>query len=225
MRTENIYCTLDTETFGGASTPKGIYHLAGIIHNRKGEILGCFNYLIAEHYDEIEKDDYAKRNFHKYAEMVANGEVTVIPSERMAVDCVNALCDYYNVKFMMAFNSGFDYTKTLCRELIAEREFIDIWLMALQTLGCLKKYSKFCHENEFRSSSKKSCATSAESFYAYLTGNVDYKEEHTALEDSKIEMEIFLACISTHKKFTKNCHCFDYEDKFKLFPRWQKKGG
>ena len=36
---KNIYCTLDTETFGGAAFPKGIYHLAGIIHDRQGNIL------------------------------------------------------------------------------------------------------------------------------------------------------------------------------------------
>ena len=74
---KNIYCTLDTETFGGASNPKGIYHLAGIIHDRQGNILATFNYLIAEHYEEIEKDDYAKKNFFKYLEMIQNGIVTL----------------------------------------------------------------------------------------------------------------------------------------------------
>ena len=46
---KNVYCVLDTETYGGAAFPKGIYHLAGIIHDRQGNVYGCFNYLIAEH--------------------------------------------------------------------------------------------------------------------------------------------------------------------------------
>jgi hypothetical protein len=216
---KNIYCTLDTETFGGASNPKGIYHLAGIIHDRQGNILATFNYLIAEHYEEIEKDDYAKKNFFKYLEMIQNGIVTMIPTEQEAVSMVDALCNFYNVRYMMAYNSGFDFVKTACRDLIAEREFIDIYLMTLQTITHLKKYAKFCVNNGFRSASGKSVATSAESVYAYLTNNVDYSEEHTAFEDSKIEMQIFLACLATHKKFTKNEHQWNCKQG-KCFPRW-----
>lgn len=216
---KNVYCVLDTETYGGAAFPKGIYHLAGIIHDRQGNVYGCFNYLIAEHYDEIAKDDYAKKNFERYEDMVQNGIVTLIPSEDMAIEAVNALCDYFEVNYMTAFNSGFDYCKTACYKLIEKREFIDIWLMALETIGSYKKYANYCRENNLVSRSGKTCSTSAEAFYSYLTGNPCYIEEHTALEDAKIEMEIFLASLATHKKFTKNCHTFDYPDKFKLFQK------
>lgn len=91
--------------------------------------------------------------------------------------------------------------------------------MAVQTLTKIKKYSTFCFENGLKSSTGKSVATNAESFYAYLTNNANYKEEHTAMEDSKIEMAIFLACLKTHKKFTKNVHCFDCREN-KTFPKW-----
>lgn len=217
---KNIYCTMDTETFGGASNPKGIYHLAGIIHDRLGNIFAVFNYLIAEHYDEIEKDTYAKKNFHKYEKMVQNGIVTVVPTEAEAVAMVDSLCDYYNVRYMMAYNTSFDFVKTACRDLIINREFIDIYLMTLQTITHIKKYAKFCNENGLRAkNSGKSVSTSAESVYAYLTDNVLYEEEHTAFEDSKIEMEIFLACLATHKKYTKNIHQYDCKNG-KCFPKW-----
>ncbi|MBP3801572.1 MAG: hypothetical protein J6I85_06100 [Clostridia bacterium] len=216
---KNIYCTLDTETFGGASNPKGIYHLAGIIHDREGHIYAIFNYLIAEHYEEIEKDEYAKKNFYKYSIMVAEGLVTMIASEKEAVRMVDELCNFYNVRYMMAYNSAFDFVKTECRELIVNREFIDIYLMTLQTITHIKKYAKFCRENNFSSASGKTVSTSAQSVFAYLTNNADYQEEHTALEDSKIEMQIFLACIATHKKYTKNAHQFDCK-KGKCFPKW-----
>lgn len=218
--TKNMYCTLDTETFGGVSNPKGIYHLAGIIHDRQGNIFATFNYLIAEYYEEIEKDDYAKKNFTKYLDMIHNGIVTMISTEKDAISMVNALCDCYNVRYMMAYNTGFDFVKTACKDLIIDREFIDIYLMALQTITHIKKYAKFCNDNGFRSRSGKSVATSAESVYAYLTNNILYTEEHTAFEDSKIEMQIFLACLATHKKFTKNVH--QYDCKYgKCFPKWE----
>ena len=216
---KNIYCTLDTETFGGAVNPKGVYHLAGIIHDRKGNIFATFNYLIAEHFEEIEKDDYAKNNFYKYIDMVNAGSITSIATEEEAVKAVDEICKFYNVRYMMAFNSGFDFVKTICQSLIKHREFIDIWLMAVQTLTKIKKYNTFCHDNNFRSSTGKSIATNAESFYAYLTDNANYKEEHTAMEDSKIEMEIFLACVKTHKRYSKNIHCWDCREN-KTFPKW-----
>lgn len=216
---KNMYCTLDTETFGGASKPKGIYHLGGFVHDRNIQTSGAFNYVIAEHYGQIQKDSYAKKNFQRYERMVEDGVATMVATEKEAVEAVNRLCDFYGVRYMMAFNSGFDFTKTICRELLENREFIDIWLMAMQTLTFRKKYQAFCRENNFLSSSKKSCSTSAETVYAYLTGNVEYIEEHTALEDAKIEMEIFKACIDSHKKFSKNVHCFDFPDRFTLFPK------
>lgn len=220
---KNFYCTLDTETFGGAANPKGIYHLGGLIHDRMGNVVAPFNYLIAEHYGEIQKDDYAKRNFDRYAAMVADGIVTMIATEREAVAAVDNLCDMFNVRYMTAFNTGFDFTKTLCRDLLADREFIDIYLMAVQTLGQLKKYAAYCRENGLRTASKKSVATSAEAFYSYLTGNPAYVEEHTALEDAKIEKDIFLACLRTHKAFTKNIHFYDYcvaNKAWGMIPRW-----
>lgn len=223
---KNIYCTLDTETFGGASKPKGIYHLAGIVHDRNGQKLATFNYLIAEHYEEINKDEYAKKNFPKYLEMVADGHITMIDTEEHAVSMVDALCDYYAVKYMMAFNTGFDFCKTACAKLIEDREFIDIYLMALQTITHIKRYATFCRKHGLRSKGGKrqSVATSAEAVYAYITNNAEYQEEHTAMEDSKIEMEIFLACLATHKHFTKNTHQWDCKENNKCFPSWYANG-
>lgn len=216
---KNIYCTLDTETFGGASKPKGIYHLGGVIHDRMGNVMACFNYVIAEHFNEIQLDSYAKRNMERYTEMVKNGTATMIDTETHAVEMVSSLCDFFNVRYVMAFNSGFDFGKTACKALLDGREFIDIWLAALQTLVIRKKYVEFCREHGLTSKTKKSCSTSAETVYAYLTNNPNYDEEHTALEDAKIEVEIFVKCMAAHKKFTKNCHCFDYADRYTLFPK------
>ena len=215
---KKIYCILDTETVGGATTPTGFYHLGGIIHDRQGNIYGCFNYLVAEMFDLIKDDDYAKKNFDLYNDMVEQGIATMIDTQENAVAMVNELCNYYGVNTMTAFNSGFDYTKTLCRELLNGREFIDLWLMSLETICQKASYRKFCAENG-RYNNKGNCRTNAETVYAYLTDTPDYCEEHTALEDSKIELEIFNACIKSHKKFTPNCHCFDYENKWGLFPK------
>ena len=219
---KTIYCTLDSETVGGASAPTGMYNLGCTIHDRNGHIFATCSMLVMEHYDEIRTDDYAKKNFHLYEERLARGEMSAVATEEEAVSIVRNLCHFYGVRYVMAFNSGFDFCKTICRQLLDEFEFIDLWLMAVQTICHQKGYAKFCRENGFKSSSGKSCATSAESVYAYITGNPDYTEEHTALNDALIEMEIFVKCLSHHKKFTKNIHNFDAKGKEynKCFPKW-----
>lgn len=216
-----MYCTLDTETVGGASHPTGTYNYGGKIHDRQGNVVASFSLLVAEHYDEIKTDDYAKRNFHLYEQYINEGKVTVVPTEQDALEIIRTLCKHYNVKYLMAYNSGFDFVKTNLSELLNDFEFIDIYLMALQTITHIKKYATFCRENGLRSSSGKSVATSAESMFAYLTQNADYSEEHTAFEDANIEMEIFLACLRTHKKFTRNVHQWDCKVG-KNFPKWEE---
>ena len=213
----NMYCTLDTETVGGATNPLGFYHLGGIIHDRQGNVVGCFNYLVAEMLPYVLEDDYAKKNLPLYFEMLQNGTATLIDTQENAIAVVNSTLSYHNVNVMTAFNSGFDYCKTQCADLLEGRDFIDLWLMALECICQKASYKKFCAESG-RYNKKGNCKTNAETVYAYLTDTPDYCEEHTALEDSKIELEIFNACIKSHKRFTQNCHCFDNPNKWDLFP-------
>lgn len=216
-----VYCTLDTETVGGACGSNDIYNLSGIIHDREGNYLATFNFLVAEHFARINNAIYGKKNLHHYAEMISKGEITIIPTEAEAIAIVDSLLNFYNVKYVMAFNSGYDYTRTACSALLEGREFIDIQLMAMQIFGGRKTYSDFCHEHNFRSGGKGTkCASSAESYYAYITKNPDFEEEHTAFADSAIEVEIFTSCIRTHKKYTKNCHWHDFGGKWTLVRGW-----
>lgn len=219
---KNIYCTLDTETVGGASTPTGIYNFGCVIHDGVGNIFATCSLLVMEHFEEIRNDDYAKKNFPIYAERLASGEMTAVATEAEALSIIRNLCHFYGVKYVMAYNTGFDLVKTICRELCNDFEFIDLYLMALQTITHQKGYARFCRENGFKSRSGKSCATSAESVYAYITNNPDYEEEHTAFADALIEMAIFVKCYSLHKKFTKNAHQWDCkgEEFNKCFPKW-----
>lgn len=217
---KTIYCTLDTETVGGCANPKGMYNLGCVIHDKDGNIFATTSMLVMEHYNDIEKDTYAKNNFHIYEERLNNGTMSAVATERDAIEIVRNLCKFYGVKYVQAYNSVFDFEKTICRELLDDFEFIDIYLMALQTITHLKGYKKFCIENGFKSQSGKSCATSAESVYAFITDNADYTEEHTALSDAMIEKDIFVRCYKMHKKFTKNTHQYNCQGKgaHKCFP-------
>lgn len=214
-------CTIDTETVGGATKPKGMYNLGFVIFEmHTGRVLTQFDIIIDEFYNQIKDDDYAKKNFELYAKRVGASRVLHFPTEQRAINFCRKMCRLFNVKYISAYNSGFDFCKTKCRLLLNEFEFIDIYLMALQTVTHLKKYRAFCIEHNYLSRNKKKCATSAESVYAFITNDGNYVEEHTALADALIEKEIFARCLSMHKKYSKNCHAWDCPDyKTKCYPK------
>jgi hypothetical protein len=43
----------------------------------------------------------------------------------------------------------------------------------------------------------------AETIYRYISGNYDFKESHTGLEDVMIEKDILTYCFRKHKKMRK----------------------
>ena len=112
---KTIYCTLDTETVGGATAPTGTYNLGCVIHDRYGNILATTSLLIMEHYDGIRHDDYAKKNFYIYENRLASGEISAVATETDAFNIIRNLCRFYGVKYVMAYNTGFDLVKTVCK--------------------------------------------------------------------------------------------------------------
>lgn len=215
------YCTIDTETIGGFK-PSSIYNIGCVIHDGEGHIYATTSILIMEHYNKIKKDSYAKKNFYKYDYRLKKGIMTAVATETEAINIIKNLCHFYGVKYIMAYNSEFDFTKTSCKELLNDFQFIDIWLMALQTVTHLKKYYQYCKNNNFCTDSGKSCKTSAEVVYSYITDNPDYKEEHTALNDALIEKDIFVYCRRMHKRYNKNTHMKQAkgEECNKYIPKW-----
>jgi hypothetical protein len=57
-----------------------------------------------------------------------------------------------------------------------------------------KSYQDFCDEHGLYSDSGN-YSTTAETAYKFVTKTVDFVEEHTALADSLIELEILVACV------------------------------
>lgn len=110
----------------------------------------------------------------------------------------------YNVKEIWAYNCTFD--KNAMIRLFADDLFdelnvvwLDIWSAIIMTKCLTEKYVNFCKENNFLTD-KGNCKTSAEIVYAYLTNDVNFKEEHTGKSDCKIEYKILLTAKNTKKK-------------------------
>ena len=60
-----------------------------------------------------------------------------------------------------------------------------------------EEYKKFCERNDFMTKHRKPRPQKkAETLYRYLTNDPSYTEEHTALEDSKIELFILMTALA-----------------------------
>lgn len=83
--------------------------------------------------------------------------------------------------------------------------FYDIIPAIVHTKLLNKDYVKFCNKNGFITT-KGNVMTKAEVVYRYLTNNIDFTEEHTGLDDCKIEFSILLEAINSGKKIDRNEH-------------------
>ena len=107
----------------------------------------------------------------------------------------------HNIQRVYAYNSPFDkkaFNFTIkyfgTRNIFYEKGWYDIHAIANNFIHNTEEYKEWCIENGFVSP-KNYLRTNNEKTYAFLTDNIDYKEIHTGLEDSKIEMFILNECI------------------------------
>lgn len=111
----------------------------------------------------------------------------------------------YNIKRIWAYNCSFDRA-ALNRLFGDERfniinsmvEFCDIIPAILHTRLLNKEYIDFCKKNKFITE-KGNIQTKAEVVYKFLTGNLNFEEEHTGLADVQIETEILLTAMKESK--------------------------
>lgn len=181
-----------------------ILNIGGVIIDvERQEIIEEFDYLIEEIWEneEIMNNFYFKDRLDKFQDIT---EVTFSD----AIKNIKNLLQKYNVNTVLAYNISFDQQSLLdtCDYMhmyidLSKYEIKDIYAMACDMLKRNKEaYSVFCTETG-RLSPAGNRLTNAESVYAFLTGNPDYAEDHTALEDSRIEAVIFLECQNYEDKY------------------------
>jgi len=204
MNKEHNYIVFDTET-KGLDEPF-IYDLGLAVCNRKGEVKETKNLVIKEmwvdHRDLLNTAYYADK-LPQYEEELANGTRELV-SWYEAKQIFKELCEKYNVKAIMAHNAFFDYKATkFTQEFFTNGKYhsflpygIELWdtlAMARSAIAPMKKYQKFCKENGYLTSKNQPRLT-AEILYRFISGNNDFIEAHTGLEDVLIEKEIFAYC-------------------------------
>ena len=220
----NYLMGMDTETCNGIVngdkldlSQSIVYDIGWVITDKRGRIYEQRSFLIYEVFVEMKdvmKSAYYADKIPMYWEQVKAGQRKLVRFQTMYNQFWNDV-KTYNVKNVFAHNARFDYnalnntirfiTKSSKRYFFPKK--IEIWdtlKMARQTIGKQKSYRNWCFRNEFVTKHRTpQVRLTAEILYRYITGNVNFVESHTGLEDVLIETTILVHCFRQHKKMEK----------------------
>ena len=208
---KNYYLTIDPETAGGLDAPL-VYDLGGCIHDKKGNVYETFSFVISDIFmnQALMETAYYYDKGPAYWQDIAKGTRKVITLKGARYK-IRRICKKYGVKAIIAHNAYFDYKalRNTMEAVTDEKYFlpygIEVWdtlKMARDTIGKQKTYKRFCNDNGYLTRYNKPRMT-AEILYKYISGDNDFIENHTGIEDVLIEKEIFAKCVAQHKPMTK----------------------
>jgi hypothetical protein len=215
----------DTETCNTLVNEKGgldmsstfVYDIGWAVCDKRGNIYETKSYIVDDifnHEKELMESAYYSSKIPQYLEQIAKGERVVASYYEIRKDFLDTMARY-NTNTVCAHNSRFDYnaTNTTQRWLTKSKyryffpKDVEIWdtlKMARDVVIYTKSYKAFCEKNGYMTKHKtpRPRAT-AEIIYRYITGNEEFIESHTALEDVLIEVKILAYCFSKHKAMAK----------------------
>lgn len=203
---------MDTETLG-VDKPL-VYDLGVTIADKQGNIYAQANWIIKEVFEQKEKmkTAYYANKLPKYDKMIKEGQAKLMPWAEVRQELNQMLADN-NVKVISAYNLGFDiramnYTnkclgfKTKFLIPRVKYETWDLWGMATQTILKQRTFHKIANRENWKTE-KGNILTNAEVCYRYITNQMGFIEDHTALSDTEIETKIMVRCLKQHKKMEK----------------------
>lgn len=205
MSTKNIYAIVDTETAGNFSNPL-CYDISTIFFDAKGNELFKKCYIINEVWNNSELFNTAYYSYKRPLYDEINKEY--YNTKDFALEFSKKLTEY-KVTHIIGYNINFDLNslqntvKTYTgRNIKFTKQIYDIWTMCCELIMNTQNYKNFCRENGFISQAGN-YLSNAEVAYRYVTNNINFIEDHTALSDCEIEKMLFLHCLSKKKKFTR----------------------
>lgn len=212
-------CPLDKDFDGVSAYNMFVYDVGYAIVDKRGNVYRTRSFVNADIYlgeKELMKSAYYAKKIPQYEEDLHAG-IRKLASMATIRRTLVADMQEYNVKEIYAHNMRFDYgsLNNTQRYLTKSRyrfffpygvEICDTLRMARDVLGNMPTYRKFCEENGYLTKTGHARMT-AEIIYRFITGENDFKESHTGLEDVMIEKDILAYCFRQHKKM--NRLCFD----------------
>ena len=217
----NYKIVLDTETCHLEKTDEVtpwnmfVYDIGWAIVDKRGNVYKTQSFINADIFldeKELMKSAYYSEKIPKYWEDIKSGIRQLRSFYNIKKQLLGDIAEY-GVKEIYAHNMRFDYgtlqntqrwlTKSKYRYFFPKGiEICDTLKMARQVLKDSKMYRVWCEQNGYITKNNQ-CRFSAEVLYRYITGNNNFIESHTGLEDVMIEKDILAYCYSRHKKMVR----------------------
>lgn len=220
----NYLIGIDTETCNGAMADKKpdlsqslVYDIGWAVCDKKGRVYKTESFVIYEIFvgmADVMKSAYYAKKIPMYWKQIKSGQRKLTSFWTVYKVFQNDIKEY-GVKNIFAHNAGFDVralnntiryiTKSKYRYFFPYKiEMWDTLRMSRQTIGKQKMYSVYCQKNGYltRHATPQNRLT-AEIIYRYLSGNSEFSESHTGLEDVLIEIQILAHCFRQHKRMNK----------------------
>ena len=218
---------LDTETCNGILTDDKldlsdslVYDLGFAVVDKKGTVYETRSFVISEVFNgmtDVMASAYYADKIPQYIADIASGKRILTSFYNARIELLKIM-KKYNTHTVAAHNASFDLralnntqrylTKSKYRYFFPFST--EIWCtlkMARQTIGKQKSYKLFCEVNNYMTKHKvPQVRLTAEILHRYLTGNDEFVESHTGLEDVMIEKDILAHCIRQHKKMVKKLY-------------------
>jgi hypothetical protein len=215
---------LDTETANGIVTDDKldlsqslVYDLGWAITDKRGHIYKTRSFVIAEIFCDMRD----VMNSAYYAEKIPNYWNEIKSGQRKLASFWTVWKIFkqdakeYGITQFFAHNASFDLralnntiryiSKSKYRYFFPyNSEIWDTLKMARQTIGKQKSYKRYCIDNSYMTNHKvPQVRLTAEIIYKYISGDDNFQESHTGLEDVLIETAILAHCFRQHKKMDK----------------------
>ena len=203
---ETLFLVVDCETTNTIDDPFA-YDVGFAVVRANGEVLESHSYVVADIFldAELMSSAYFADKIPQYWEEIKSGKRQLRRFKTIR-SILRDVVAQYGIRYVVAHNASFDYRSlNYTQRLLTSSKWryflpwgVQVWdtlKMARECLGKDEQYKQFCIENEFLTS-KGQCRFTAEIIYRYLTGNLEFIEEHCGLEDVLIEKDILAYCIA-----------------------------
>ena len=206
---ETLFLVVDTETTNSIDDPFA-YDVGFAVVKATGELLEAHSYVVADIF--LDKDLMASAYFAnkipQYWEDIKSGK-RILRRFKTIKSILRDVVAQYGIRYVVAHNASFDYRSlNYTQRLLTSSRYryflpwgVEIWDTLKMTRECLGKdeqYRQFCLDNGYTygKEEKPQLRYTAEIVYRFLSGNLDFVEEHTGLEDVLIEKDILAFCLA-----------------------------
>lgn len=200
------YIMLDTETTNSLDDPI-CYDVGFAVVDKEGAIYETHSFVVAEVFlnEELMASAYFIEKVPQYWEDIKKGTRKLAKFNTIRKVLAETM-KKYNTNIVIAHNARFDYRSTAKTQRYLTKskyryflpygtEVWDTLKMAREVLKNDVDYDNFCYNNNYVT--KRGCKRfTAEILYRFFTGDNDFIESHTGLEDVTIEKVIFAECMA-----------------------------